>query len=232
MIAKGVWIALVAVSVWANGGESVANSRSPYAAMNPQTAPMAFEGNAKTWSGPHMLEVRVNAYRSGDVGEIFKDKRSCEVNYDYQLCPAVSLNYLLGYREERFGGYDYRTYAKPGMEVRLVDDPEHKLDLQANILYARDKPDSLPETDYLSSRFGGIYRWNMEDNLRFIQEALYHVNLQETQYSTFRSKSAVETKINATLSMGVSYRIDYIATPSPLPERFDRTVLASVSIDY
>jgi putative salt-induced outer membrane protein len=171
-------------------------------------------------------------YRSSDRGKTSKDKWSSEFNYDYQICPRTSLNYLIGYKEDRFSGFDYQFYSGPGMGVKVIDSPDHKFDLQANILYGEDKPDTLPKDSYFSSKLGAIYNWKIQENLKFIQEVTYRINLEETQYSFFYSKSAVETKINSTLSMGVSYKVDYVNTPPPPSVKTDRTFLVSLIIDY
>ena len=227
---RGIWIALAAATVWASEGEIITLSSSPYAAMTPGETSKGYEGEAQTSFGPHLFRLRINGYSAGERSG--SDKWSCEVSYDYRFCPGVSLNSLVGYKQDPEGGYDFQTYTKPGIGVRMLDDADHTLDLQANLLYGRDKPDNLPANDSFSSRFGGIYRHQIGENLKFIQEATYRVNLEETQYNLFSSKSAVETKLGSSLSMGLSYRVDYAGTPPPLPQRTEQTVRASVNIDY
>lgn len=234
MIRKALWSVLCASALSANDGKVVTHSEFSYINTkgNTDTTSLAFEGNAKTSVGVHVFRAHVDAYRSSDSGQTSKDKWSSELNYDYRLCPRVSLNYLAGYKQDRFSGFDYQLYTGPGIGVKPLDESAHTLDLQANVLYGRDKPENLPEDDYFSSKLGAIYRWKVQENLKFIQEATYRINLEDTRYSFFYSKSAIETKINSSLSMGVSYKIDYVNTPPPPSKNTDRTFLASLIIDY
>ncbi len=216
------------------GGEIVTHSEFSYINTkgNTNTTSLAYEGRAKTSVDLHIFRAHLNAYKSSDNGETSKDKWSTELNYDYQFCPRVSLNYLIGYKEDRFSGFDYQAYTGPGMGIKLLEEPRHKLNVQGNLLYARDKPESLAAEGYMSAKLGGIYRWQMAENLKFIQEATYRVNLEDTDQSFAYSKTALETKINASLSMGVSYKVDYVNTPPPPSKSTDRTFLASLIIDY
>lgn len=234
MIRKTLWMVFGASALFGNDGAIVTHSEFSYINTkgNTNTSSLAFEGSAKTSVGLNIFRANVNAYVSSDNGETSKNKWSSELNYDYQFCPRVSLNYLGGYKQDRFSGFDYQFYTGPGMGVKLLDEPKHHLDLQANLLYGRDKPDNLSADGYFSSKLGGIYRWQVQENLKFIQEATYRINLEDTRYNFGYSKSAVETKINASLSMGVSYKVDYINTPPPPSQPTDRTFLASLIIDY
>lgn len=199
---------------------------------NTDTTSLAFEGMIdKKWD-EHDLRLHLDAYRSTDKGKTSKNKWSSELNYDYSLSTVSSLNYLIGYKEDRFSGFDYQFYTGPGLGTKLMDTPEHKLTTQVNILYGKDKPDNLPSDSYFSGKMGAIYRWQVLENLKFIQEATYRINLEATKYNFFYSKTAVENKINSTLSMGVSYKIDYVNTPPPPSVRTDRTFLVSLIIDY
>lgn len=199
---------------------------------NTNTSSLAFEGSAKQGWEMHLIRAHADAYRSEDEGKESKNKYSVELNYDYQFAPHFSLNYLLGYKEDRFSGFDYQFYTGPGMGLKVLDSNVQKLDFQGNLLYAKDKPDFLPSDEYLSTKLGGIYEWKIQEHLKFIQEATYRVNLEETKYYFLYSKTALETKINSNFSMGVSYKVDYVNTPPPPSLHSDRTFLVSLIIDY
>lgn len=234
MIPKGILVLLAGILAFAEETPIVTHSEFSYINTkgNTNTTSLAFEGSAKKQWNEHIFRLNANMYKSTDKGQTSKDKWSSELNYDYQICPRTSVNYLIGYKEDRFSGFEYQMYTGPGMGVKAIDSTGHKLDFQANILYGQDKPENLPSDSYFSSKFGMIYRWQIQDNLKFIQEATYRINLEKTHYNFFYSKSAIETKINSSLSMGVSYKIDYVNTPPPPSVRTDRTFLASLIIDY
>lgn len=234
MIRKGLALSFITLAAMAEETPIITHSEFSYINTkgNTNTTSLAFEGTAKKQWDQHIFRLNANMYKSTDSGKTSKDKWSSEFNYDYQICPRTSLNYLIGYKEDRFSGFEYQFYSGPGMGVKVIDSSTHKLDMQANILYGEDKPEHLPRDSYFSSKLGAIYHWQIQENLKFIQEATYRINLEKTQYNFFYSKSAVETKINSTLSMGVSYKIDYVNTPPPPSVKTDRTFLVSLIIDY
>ncbi len=232
MIRQTAWILLMAAAVCA--GEMVTHSEFSYINTkgNTNTESLAFDGNAKTAYGLHIFRARADIYQSSDNGVTSKEKWSAELNYDYQFTPRVSVNYLIGYKEDRFSGFDYQFYTGPGIGVKVIDEPNHKLDAQANILYARDKPEHFPSDDYLSAKLGALYQWQIQENLKFVQEATYRVSLEDAGHYFAYSKSSIETKINSIFSMGIGYKVDYVNTPPPPSQRTDRTFLASLIMDY
>lgn len=199
---------------------------------NTNTTSLAFEGSAKKQWLEHIFRLHGDMYKSTDSGNTSKDKWSSEFNYDYQICPRTSINYLIGYKNDRFSGFDYQFYTGPGMVAKALDTTRYKLDFQANILYGLDKSDTLDRKNYLSSKLGVIYHSQIQENLKFIQEATYRINLAKPEQNFIYSKTALETKINSTLSMGISYKIDYVNTPPPPSVNTDQTFLASLIIDY
>lgn len=242
MIRQSFLIGLISASLVAadvcplpeKNGDIVTHSEFSYIDTkgNSNASSLAFEGNGKTKWDEHILRGHADAYQSSSNGTTSKNKWSVELNYDNQFDETYSLNYMIGYKEDRFSGYDYQFYTGPGAGIKVLDEKEHKLDLQANILYDKDKPSNYESDEYFSSKFGAIYRWIIQENLKFIQEATYRVKLNDTQYYFLYSKSAIESKINSTLSMGVSYKINYANTPPPPSVHADRTFMVSLIIDY
>jgi putative salt-induced outer membrane protein len=180
----------------------------------------------------NIIRLHADAYKSQDDGTDSKNKWSTDLNYDYQFDPTVSFNYLIGYKKDHFSGFDYQLYTGPGMGMKVLNSDAHKLDFQANMLYSQDKPENEPLDTYVSTKFGGIYQWKIQDNVKFIQEATYRVDLEKMNNYFVYAKTAFETKINSSLSMGVSYKIDYVNMPPPPAGNNDRTFLVSLIIDY
>ncbi|MGA9046781.1 DUF481 domain-containing protein [Sulfuricurvum sp.] len=188
---------------------------------------IAFEGVAKKQWDEHALGINVNLCKSTDSEKMSKDKWSSELSYNYKIGSRTCINYLVGYKEDRFIGLDYQLYSKPEIGVKAIDSAEHQLDFKANLLYGENKSENGPSDSYSSSRVGAIYRWQVKDNLKFTQESFYRVNLENTQYNYFNSKIAMETKITPILSMGISYKVDYMNIPLS-PSTIDRTFLVSL----
>lgn len=229
------FLALMAsLGVSLSAGEMITHSVFSYMNTkgNTDITSLSFEASAKKGWELHEWRGHVDTYRSSDSGKLSSNKWSSEFNYDYRFCPRVSLNFLAGYKDDSFSGFDYQLYGGPGVGVKLIDNPVHKLDLQGNVLYAEDKAENKRKDDYFSSKAGIIYHYKVLENLKFIQEATYRINLEERDYQFAYSKTAIENKITPTFSLAVSYKIDYVKTPPPPSLNTDRSFLVGLVIDY
>jgi putative salt-induced outer membrane protein len=230
------WVSLSAQEYESGDIEDSAQGHAEFSYIdskgNADVSSLAFEGKVELLRDLNIYRLNASVYQAQTDGVESKNKWMAEFNYDYQFDPYISLNYLVGYKVDRFSGFEYQGYTGPGLGLEFVDSDTHKLDFQGNILYSQDKPDAFVLEDYVSLKLGGIYEWKIEDNLKFSQEANYRMNLEKTQNYFIYSKSAVTVKINATVSMGVSYKIDYVNTPPPPSQRTDKTFLTSLIFDY
>ncbi|MFZ2889855.1 DUF481 domain-containing protein [Sulfuricurvum sp.] len=230
MIRKG-FISSLVLSATLMGQESslVTQSKILYinAKKNTDIPLVAFEGAAKKQWDEHALGINVNLYQSTDAEKIPKDKWSSELSYNYQIGSRMCINYLVGYKEDRFIGLDYQLYSRPQIELKAIDYGAHKLDFKAHVLYGENKLETLQSDSYSSSKVGAIYYWQAKDNLKFTQESFYRVNLENTQYSYINSKIGMETKLTRTLSMGLNYKVDYRTVPLS-PSKTDRTIFVSL----
>lgn len=231
MIPKGLILSFFVIITPLCGEELSFFTESKLSYINPKkstdTPLVAFEGAIKKQWDDHGLNINVNLCRSTDSEKMSKEKWTSELNYKYQIGSWMCLNYLVGYQEDRFIGLDYQLYSRPEIELKAINYGEHKLDLKANVSYGENKLETLQSDSFSSSKVGAIYRWQAKDNLKFTQESFYRVNLENTQYSYFNSKIAMETKLTSTLSMGLHYKVDYMNIPLS-PSRTDRTFLVSL----
>jgi putative salt-induced outer membrane protein len=234
MIKKILFLSALAVAAMAAESELVTHSEFSYINTkgNTDTSSLAFEGLAKKNWDKNFWHLHADIYQSSENGTSSKDKWSTELNYDYQFDEVYSFNYLTGYKQDRFSGFDYQLYTGPGIGVKAINTPMHKLSFQTNILYEMDKPENMSKNDYASGRFSGIYEWKIQDNLKFIQEGNYRTNLENFNEYFLYSKTAIETKISSNFSMGAGYKVDYVNTPPSESKHTDRTFLASFIIDY
>lgn len=230
MIRKGFFLSFL-LSAPLMGEELSLFTQSKVSYTNPKKSTdiplVAFDGAIKKQWDEHGLNLNVNLCKSTDTEKMSKEKWTSELSYNYQIGSRMCINYLVGYKEDRFIGLDYQLYSRPQIELKAIDYGTHKLDLNANLLYGENKLEALQSDSFSSSKVGAIYRWQAKENLKFTQESFYRVNLENTQYSYFNSKIAMETKITPVLSMGLHYKVDYRTIPFS-PSRTDRTFLVSL----
>lgn len=212
----------------------------------------------KKW-GKHVLNFNLDRQYAEDDNIETKNKFLAELGYDYELTERFAFNYLLGYKRDKFSGYDYRLYTGPGVKYKLIKKENHTLSLEGNLLYSQDKiedteftsagetihhpnPDNLvtdssktiqgSTRDYASFRTKAGYEWQILDNLTFTQDLSYRAEVDDTQNYFVFSKTALISKISDIFSLGLSYKYDYANTPPQGKENADKTFSASLIIDY
>jgi len=214
----------------------------------------------KSW-GAHSLKLDIDALYGTEDNIENKNKYLGELNYDWQFSKHFTANYLVGYKTDRFSGYDYQFYTGPGMKLIVLEGKTHNLDFQANFLYSVDdemnryyednngtKGDEI-EYPYPDGTAGAIveegeykdyygyilkanYNWQIVEGLKFLEEASYRNNFDDSEDYYVYSKTAFESKISDLFSMGISYKIDYMGTPPSGKKYTDTTFMTSLIIDY
>ena len=191
---------------------------------------MAFKGR-KAYD-TYVLRADAYANYAEDNGVESKNQWGFELNYDRPLTETLALNYLVGYKDDRFSGYDYQFYTGPGLVHNTLRTETQNLTTQANLLYAQDKTVAGDKDEYASFKAGAYYEWQILENLKFVEDASIRTDLSDVSNYFLYSKTSIQNKINGTFSMGVSYRVDYANEPVPGKSSTDKTFMASLIIDY
>ncbi len=221
------------------------------------SATLDFKGK-KSWDR-NSIQFDLDYLYGEENGIENNNKLETELNYDYSFAKNVSFNYLVGYKDNKFSGFNYQFYTGPGVKYKAVENDAHKLAFQLNALYARDSQtdkyyDALGEEikypyvdpskdltastvigkteEYGSFFLKGDYAWKITDSFKFIQMLSYRVDAEDSDIYFINSKTGVESKISNIFSMGVNYKVAYVNTPPVGNERTDRTFTVSLIIDY
>lgn len=113
--------------------------------------------------------------------------------------------------------------AGPGLGYDFIKTKGHQLKGLVSVLYSYDKfseGDKDPKS-YVAGKAAINYAWHILENLRFKENAGYHVSFEDTDTYFINSETALEVKVNGTVSLGLSYAIAYQhKPPSPDIERY------------
>lgn len=190
----------------------------------------AWDKHALNW----MFDAQYGkAEDSSGVYATNKNKFFTELGYDYSFSDALAFNYLAGYKHDKFSNFTYQFYTGPGAKYKAIKTDAHNLSLEASILYSLDKFIEPPydTNDYASFQAKGVYTWQITKTLKFDQTASYRVDLSDSDNYFVYSDSALSAKISDIFSAGLGYKVDYVNLPGD-KEHTDRTLLATLSIDY
>lgn len=225
---------------------------------NTKTDTFNLDLNAKKgWSELHLVEFSLDAQYATDDSVETKNKYLAELGYGYSITDRLSMTYLFGYKEDRFSGYDYQLYTGPGLKYAFIKKQDHKLTFEGSALFSQDSiedtkydaaggtipypnPDNIAvarvesgkTNRYGSYRVKAIYGWQILSNLKFDQDLSYRSEFKDSSVNFITSKSALSSKINSTLSAGISYKVDYVNSPPEGKENTDKTLTANLIIDY
>lgn len=212
----------------------------------------------KSWE-KSSLQLDVDYLYGEENGIENSNKLESELNYDYKVADHFALNYLVGYKDDKFSGFNYQFYTGPGVKYKAIENDAHKLSFQFNALYSRDSQmdkfyDALGEEikypyvdpskdlavstvpgitdEYGSFLLKGDYSWKITDSFKFLQMLSYRIDAEDSDIYFINSKTGVESKISDVFSMGVNYKVAYVNTPPAGNERTDKTFTVSLIIDY
>lgn len=198
---------------------------------NTQTKTFNLDANAKKEWQKQVLAFRVDAQYASNQNIEIKKRYLFELNYDYKYTKRLSLNYLIGYKSDKYAGFDYQFYTGPGLKYQVLKTKEHDLSINGNILYSSDKYTTNTTKDYTSYRLQAIYAWQMLKNLKFTQELTDRGSFEDAQNYFITSKTAFTSKLSDIFSAGLSYKVDYVNQPVS-PKSTDTTLTFNLIMDY
>jgi len=208
----------------------------------------------KAW-GKHEGEVHFDGQYADDDGIETKNKYLIELNYNYSFTDRFAFDYLVGYKSDRFSGYDYQFYTGPGAKYKAILTEQHTLTLSGNILYSQDQkmdlrrdvngviipyPYSVPtytalpgkKLDYAAYRLKGEYEYKITKTLKFNQDLSIRGDFDQTDNYFVYSKSAISSKISDIFSAGLSYKVDYANRPPVSKKSTDTTLTFNLIADF
>ena len=113
---------------------------------------------------------------------------------------------------------------------KFIDNEQETIDIQGGLDYAFGKYEIGDKEEYVAPRTELNYRYKFNENVYFKQMLSYLFSLEDEEKYFASSESAVGVKMTKALSLGVSYRIDYVNQTEK--ENSDRRLLTSIIVDF
>ncbi len=222
---------------------------------NTKTKTFNLEANAKKAWNKHEGKIKFDGQYADDGGDETKNKYLIELNYNYSFTDRFAFDYLVGYKSDKFSGYDYQFYTGPGAQYKAIVTDQHKLTLSGNILYSQDQkmdihrdasgaivpyPYNTPyvttesgkKDDYAAYRLKGEYAYKITKTLKFTQDLSIRGDLEKSENYFVFSKTALSSKISDIFSAGVSYKVDYANRPPVDKKKTDTTFTFNLIADF
>lgn len=190
----------------------------------------------KEWT-KNIVTFNADGQYATDQGEKTKNKYTVEFNYGYKISDRLAFDYLIGYKDDQFSGFEYQFYTGPGLKYKMIDMQKHQLSTEANILYSVDRYEAVAPLeaytdDYAGYRLKGVYDWQILESLKFKQELSVRGSFEDGDNYFIYSETALHNKINDIFSAGISYKVDYVNVPALGKEKTDGTFAVNLILDY
>lgn len=162
----------------------------------------------------HSLEISMLWQYGADHDVENTNRFVSELLYDYKLSQRLSLDYLAGYKDDKFSGFDYQFYTGPGAKYVTIKTDFQDLTLGGNLLYAKDKVFGGIDRTYAAYRVQGVYNMQLLENLKFHQTLNYRSEFSDIENYFVYSKTGFSTKLSDVFSAGIAYYVDYTNKPA------------------
>lgn len=182
--------------------------------------------------GKHELTLLGDGEYASDSMVRTKNKYFAELDYGYEKCKNIYLEYITAYKFDEFSGYDYRFFTGPGLKYKALNSDTHKLNLSSALLFSKDKKETSQAYNYTSYRAKVEYSWQMFKNLKFEEILSYRTDVTAVQDYFIFSKTALVSKLSDIFSVGLNYKIDYINMSEPGKQKADKTLSANLIADF
>lgn len=183
-----------------------------------------------TLSENSSFRARGNILYSDSNSTTSANKYDIELDYDYMLSEKLYSYFGVNYLNDQFSDYDYRINTGPGLGYKFLDTKAETIDVQGGLDYALDKYSNGIKDEYVASRVEANYRYKINENLRFKQMLNYLVSLEDNEKYFMASDTSLSVKMTDDLSLGISYRIDYVNKTEK--EHADKKLLTSLIVDF
>ena len=198
------------------------------ASGNTDTEILSGKLDAKKEEEIHRYYLKGTVLHAEERGEETANKSLLDGRWERVLREKLFGFVTASYLKDKFSGYDYRMAGGPGLGYDLVRTEEHKLKCLISTIYSYDRyyEGDKDRDSYVSGKATIYYEWEILKNLRFKENADYLVSFEDTDKYFINSETALEAKVNGSVSLGVSYALAYQhRPPSPDIEHTDKVFL-------
>ena len=176
------------------------------------------------------LRAKGSALYSENEDKTSANKYDVELDYNRMLDEKIYYYTGINYLKDQLSDYDYRLNIGPGFGYKFINDDIQTLDIQAGLDYAFDKYENGKKDEYVAPRTETNYRYRINDNMQFKQMLSFLISSEDSEKYFFTSESSLNLKMIENISLGISYRIDYVNQTEK--ENTDRKFLTSLIIDF
>lgn len=199
---------------------------------NTDTQTLAAQIKGGYEAGANRYFIRGAAMYGKTDGEETSNRWLADGRYERGITERFFAFLEASYLKDKFAGFDSKIQAGPGLGYDVIKTDRQLLKVLLSILYTWDNYTDGTDDEYATGKAAGDYAWQITENLAFKQYADYLVSLEDANVYFVNSLTGLEVKVNANISLGLSYLVSYQNEPQGGAKHADRTFLSSLIVDF
>ncbi|WP_418185836.1 DUF481 domain-containing protein [Aliarcobacter vitoriensis] len=176
------------------------------------------------------LKAKGSILKSKDNNKKSANKYELELDYDHMIGDRLYTYLGAHYINDEFSDYDSRLNVGPGLGYKFIYTDDEVLDIQGGFDYAVDKFKNGKKDEYVAPRAELNYKYKIKENIELKQMLSYLISAEDSEKYFFSSETGIAVKMMENLSLGASYRIDYVNYTEK--EKTDKKFLTSLIFDF
>lgn len=169
-----------------------------------------------------------------ESGDVTSSKFVSETGWEYTVTERLFSTLAIGYLRDKFSGYDYRVYGGPGIGYTFIKSDNRVVEGFISSIYYYDRffRAGGDFDAYPTAKVRLKCEWKLNTNLKIKEIIDYFISFQDKDKYFIDYDSSIEVRINQSLSLGMTYIINYQnLLPSPDVRHTDTTFLTTLIID-
>jgi putative salt-induced outer membrane protein YdiY len=135
----------------------------------------------------------------------------------------------VAYLSDDIADVDYRVFLNPGLGYFFVKDDEVKFSMETGPSYVFQKQDN-DEDNFLAWRIADRFEWKFSETGKIFQGLEFLLNTDDTDDYLINAEAGIEAALNSTLSLVLSVRDRFDASPAAESEKNDVIVTTGLKV--
>ncbi|MBT8338416.1 MAG: DUF481 domain-containing protein [Desulfatitalea sp.] len=143
------------------------------------------------------------------------ERYATDVKIDYAFSDRLYIYGLAAWLQDKFAGFDHRTYVGPGAGYHFLDGPRHFLNGELGANYADEAYTDGSNQDFVEGRAFGRYACAFNESVELSQQVEYLHGFNDTEQFKLNATTALTSKLSDRFSVKATYEIRYDNRPTP-----------------
>lgn len=206
-----------------------------YVSTSGNTRTQTFSGKLelKGEMGADRFLLSLGYLNARDDGVDKASRLNADLRYEHVFAGRLFGFLGAGYLRDRFAGFEHRISAGPGLGLDILKEDLHTLkgSISSEYVHESSFPSDAGESEFATASLGVEYGWKIRENVTYSLDIRSMHSLKDSEKYYIEAKTSLSVAMNATISIGISYSVNYQNSPAaPDIERADTSFLTSLIV--